>query len=134
MTMRPKQLHVMLAPEELDALQALADGLGMNVSTTIRTLINAAEPTALANTGTLILDKRTFARYVRNVRALGHLLNQATHALNALAKIAREEGIEPLDLAEALEAVSYELKGVREESALIRKQAGELTGRPVVFE
>jgi glycerate-2-kinase len=81
----------------------------------------------------LVLDRRTLYAYVRNVRALGHLLNQSTHALNAIAKAVRESGVDALDLTEAMEGVAYGLGEVRQDVVEVRRQGAELTGRPVVF-
>ena len=101
---RPVQLHVMLSEEEMSSLRSLADSLGTTVSDTVRLL-----------------------------RSLGHLLNQSTHALNAIAKAVRESGVDALDLAEAMGGVSYGLDEVRRDAAEVRRQAAELTGMPVVF-
>ena len=131
---RPVQLHVMLSEEEMSSLRSLADSLGTTVSDTVRLLARAgaASPGGAA-TGVLVLDRRTLAAYVRNVRSLGHLLNQSTHALNAIAKAVRESGVDALDLAEAMEGVSYGIDEVRRDVAEVRHQAAELTGMPVVF-
>ena len=127
---RPVQLHVMLSEEEMSSLRSLADSLGTTVSDTVRLLARAG---AVAKGGALVLDRSTLAAYVRNVRSLGHLLNQSTHALNAIAKAVRESGVDALDLAEAMEGVSYGLDEVRRDAAEVRRQAAELTGMPVVF-
>ena len=132
---RPVQLHVMLSEEEMSSLRSLADSLGTTISDTVRLLVaqaGAMEPGDTA-TGILVLDRRTLAAYVRNVRSLGHLLNQSTHALNAIAKAVRESGVDALDLAEAMEGVTYGLDEVRRDAAEVRRQAAELTGMPVVF-
>ena len=130
---RPVQLHVMLSPEEMSSLKALAYSLGTTVSDTVRILVQAGAKAGAGGTTALVLDRRTLVRYVRNVRALGHLLNQSTHALNAIAKAVRESGVDTLDLTEALEGVSYGLAEVRRDASEIRRQAAELTGMPVVF-
>ena len=127
---RPVQLHVMLSEEEMSSLRSLADSLGTTVSDTVRLLARAG---AVAKGGALVLDRSTLAAYVRNVRSLGHLLNQSTHALNAIAKAVRESGVDALDLAEAMGGVSYGLDEVRRDAAEVRRQAAELTGMPVVF-
>ena len=131
---RPVQLHVMLSEEEMSSLRSLADSLGTTVSDTVRLLARAgsAAPNGVA-ADVLVLDRRTLAAYVRNVRSLGHLLNQSTHALNAIAKAVRESGVDALDLTEAMEGVSYGLDEVRRDAAKVRRQAAELTGMPVVF-
>ena len=126
---RPIQLHVMLSEEEMSSLRSLAESLGTTVSDTVRLLARVGGAAA----GVLVLDRRTLAAYVRNVRVLGHLLNQSTHALNAIAKAVRESGVDALDLAEAMEGVSYGLDEVRRDAAEVRRQAAELTGMPVVF-
>ena len=124
----------MLSEEEMSSLRSLADSLGSTVSDTVRLLAQAgAEVPGGVTTGVLVLDRRTLAAYVRNVRALGHLLNQSTHAINAIAKAVRDSGVDALDLAEAMEGVSYGLGEVRRDAAEIRRQAAELTGLPVVF-
>ena len=84
---RPVQLHVMLSDEEMSSLQSLADSLGTTVSDTVRLLARAGAATPDgAAAGVLVLDRRTLAAYVRNVRSLGHLLNQSTHALTRLPR------------------------------------------------
>ena len=118
----------------MSSLRSLADSLGTTVSDTVRLLARAgaAAPSG-AVAGVLVLDRKTLAAYVRNVRSLGHLLNQSTHALNAIAKAVRESGVDALDLAEAMEGVTYGLDEVRRDAAEVRRQAAELTGMPVVF-
>ena len=131
---RPIQLHVMLSEEEMSSLRSLADALGTSVSDTVRILVKAGAVAPGSGGETmLVLDRRTLAAYVRNVRALGHLLNQSTHALNAIAKAVRESGIDALDLTEAMEGVSWGLDVVRQDAAEVRRQGAELTGKPVVF-
>lgn len=131
---RPVQLHVMLSTEEMSSLRALADSLGTTVSDTVRILARAgvAAP-AVADGDALVLNRATLATYVRNVRALGHLLNQSTHALNAIAKAMRESGVDALDLEEALRSVSCGLEDMRRDAEGVRRQAAELTGLRVVF-
>ena len=131
---RPVQLHVMLSADEMSSLRALADSLGTTVSDTVRILTRAdvAAP-AVADGDTLVLDRATLAAYVRNVRALGHLLNQSAHALNAIAKAVRESSVNALDLDEALRGVSCGLEDVRRDAEGVRRQAAELTGLRVVF-
>lgn len=131
---RPIQLHVMLSEEEMSSLRSLADTLGTSVSDTVRILVQAGAvaPKPCGET-VLVLDRRTLYAYVRNVRALGHLLNQSAHALNAIAKAVRESGVDALDLTEAMEGVAYGLGEVRQDAAEVRRQGAELTGRPVVF-
>ena len=130
---RPIQLHVMLSPEEMSSLRALAYSLGTTVSDAVRVLVQAGTKAGADGATVLVLDRRTLASYVRNVRSLGHLLNQSTHALNAIAKAVRESGVDALDLAEAMGGVSYGLDEVRRDAAEVRRQAAELTGMPVVF-
>ena len=130
---RPVQLHVMLSPEEMSSLKALAYSLGTTVSDAVRILVQAGTRAGASGATVLVLDRRTLVRYVRNVRALGHLLNQSTHALNSIAKAVRESGVDALDLIEAMEGVSYSLAEVRREANELRRQAAELTGMPVVF-
>ena len=131
---RPVQLHVMLSEEEMSSLRSLSDSIDMTVSDTVRLLAQAGTTApGGAAASVLVLDRRTLAAYVRNVRSLGHPLNQSTHALNAIAKAVRKSGVDALDLAEAMEGVSYGLGEVRRDAAEGRRQAAELTGMPVVF-
>lgn len=108
--MKTSRLELRLEEADLEAARKLARENNTSVSSVVRLLIRSASSAPEETLPVFVLDKRTFARYVRNIRSLGHLYNQAVHALNTLAKIAREEGIEPLDLTEALEAVSWQLK------------------------
>ena len=131
---RYRQLHVMLSEDEMDTLKTLAGALGTTASGAVRILIQAGSTAPVTAEGAvLVLDRKTLARYVRNVRALGHLLNQSTHALNAIAKAVRESGVDALDLAEALQGVSWSLDEVRRDAADVSRQAAALVGMPVVL-
>ena len=135
MAVKTARLEIRLEPKERELADELARHYGTTVSDLMRLLIRAAaaNPSSTAQP-ILVLDKRTLAQYVRNVRALGHLLNQSTHALNAIAKAVRESGVDALDLTEAMEGVSYSLAEVRGDADAVREQAGRLTGMPLVFQ
>jgi antitoxin component of RelBE/YafQ-DinJ toxin-antitoxin module len=135
MEVKTARLEIRLEPKERELAGELARRYGTTVSDLMRLLIRAAaaNPSFTAQP-ILVLDKRTLAQYVRNVRALGHLLNQSTHALNAIAKAVRESGVDALDLTEAMEGVSYSLAEVRRDADAVRQQAGRLTGMPLVFQ
>lgn len=135
MAVKTARLEIRLEPRERELAGELARRYGTTVSDLMRLLIRAAavSPPCAARP-VLVLDKRTLAQYVRNVRALGHLLNQSTHALNAIAKAVRESGVDALDLTEAMEGVSYSLAEVRKDASAVREQAGRLTGMPLVFQ
>jgi uncharacterized protein (DUF1778 family) len=135
MEVKTARLEIRLEPKERELAGELARRYGTTVSDLMRLLIRAAvaSPSSAAQP-VLVLDKRTLAQYVRNVRALGHLLNQSTHALNAIAKAVRESGVDALDLTEAMEGVSYSLAEVRRDADAVRQQAGRLTGMPLVFQ
>ena len=135
MEVKTARLEIRLEPKERELAGELARRYGTTVSDLMRLLIRAAvaSPSSAAQP-VLVLDKRTLAQYVRNVRALGHLLNQSTHALNAIAKAVRESGVDALDLTEAMEGVSYSLAEVRRDADAVREQAGRLTGMPLVFQ
>lgn len=129
------RLEIRLEPKERELVDELARRHETTVSDLMRLLIRAAAASSpSAAQPVLVLDKRTLAQYVRNVRALGHLLNQSTHALNAIAKAVRESGVDALDLTEAMEGVSYSLAEVRRDASAVREQAGRLTGMPLVFQ
>lgn len=69
--LRYRQLHVMLSEDEMSALTALAGSLGTTTLDTVRILIRSGSSTpSFAEGTTLVLDRRTLARYVRNVRSL----------------------------------------------------------------
>ena len=135
MAVKTARLEIRLEPKERELADELARHYGTTVSDLMRLLIRAAaaNPSSTAQP-ILVLDKRTLAQYVRNVRALGHLLNQSTHALNAIAKAVRESGVDALDLTEAMEGVSYSLAEVRRDADAVRQQAGRLIGMPLVFQ
>lgn len=132
--MKTARLEIRLDPRELELVKRLATHYGTTVSDLMRMLIKAASVSpGEGHPSFLVLNRQTLASYVRNVRALGHLLNQSTHAINAIAKAVRESGVDALDLVEALEGVSWGLEAVRRDVADVRRQAAELTGMPVVF-
>lgn len=135
MAVKTARLEIRLEPRERELAGELARRHGTTVSDLMRLLIRAAAASpSSAVQPVLVLDKRTLAQYVRNVRALGHLLNQSTHALNAIAKAVRESGVDALDLTEAMEGVSYSLAEVRRDADAVREQAGRHTGMPLVFQ
>ena len=49
------------------------------------------------------------------------------------AKALRESGVNALDVAEAMEGLSYGLDEVRRDAVEVRRQTAELTGMSVVF-
>jgi antitoxin component of RelBE/YafQ-DinJ toxin-antitoxin module len=132
--MKTARLEIRLDPKEAELVKDLAAHYGTTVSDLMRMLIKAAAVApGEARPSFLVLDRQTLAQYVRNVRSLGHLLNQSTHALNAIAKAVRESGVDALDLTEAMEGVAYSLGEVRSQADSVRSQAAELTGMPVLF-
>ena len=131
---RPIQLHVMLSEEEMASLRSLSDSIDMTVSDTVRILIQAGDNSGPVGPAMLVFDRKTLVRYVRNVRSLGHLLNQSTHALNYIAKAVRESGVDARDLTEALEGVSRELEELKRDAEAIRQQGARLADAPVVYE
>ena len=131
---RTIQLHVMLSEEEMASLRSLSDSIDMTVSDTVRILIQAGENSGPVGLAMLVFDRKTLVRYVRNVRSLGHLLNQSTHALNYIAKAVRESGVDALDLTEALDGVSRELEELKRDAEAIRQQRARLADAPVVYE
>ena len=116
------------------SLRSLSDSIDMTVSDTVRILIQAGDNSGPVGLAMLVFDRKTLVRYVRNVRSLGHLLNQSTHALNYIAKAVRESGVDALDLTEALEGVSRELEELKRDAEAIRQQGARLADAPVVYE
>ena len=130
---KPVQLHVMLSPEEMTELRSLAYSLGTIVSDAVRILVQAGTR-AGTDGATVLIPESPRTRTLRQERPrVRHLLNQSTHALNAIAKPVHESGVDALDLTEALEGVSYGLAEVRRDVAKVRRQAAELTAMPIVF-
>ena len=133
--MKTARLEIRLDPEELALVKELARRYGTTVSDLMRLLIKAAAASPSESTQpTLILDKRTLSALVRNVRALGHLLNQSAHALNTVALVASRDGIDAQDFAEQLGLVRLGLEEVRRDAEAVREQATAIAGMPVVLQ
>ena len=75
--MKTARLEIRLDPKEAELVKDLAAHYGTTVSDLMRMLIKAAAVApGEARPSFLVLDRQTLAQYVRNVRSLGHLLNQ----------------------------------------------------------
>ena len=73
---------------------------------------------------------------LRQVRAMGNNLNQATHALNKIARAVEglsQDRTAVLDVMEALADIRYLLQGFEGANSAVREAAEALSGRPGLF-
>jgi len=83
-----------------------------------------------------VLDLTPMARLLQQTRAIGNNLNQATRALNRIAKATEElagDRTAVLDVMEALAGVRYLLQGFERANMFVREVAEAMSGRPGIF-
>ena len=132
---REVHLHVMLDDDEAAAVGRMAREDGVTRASLVRTLIRANDAARdAAAFPVVVIDRQTYARHVRLVRSRGQLMNQSTRALNAIARIVREHGVEPLDLLEALEGAMRLQEATLDAVHEVQAREGEICGRTAVRE
>ena len=127
------RFEVRLGPEDEAALREASSAFGMGRAELVRTLVHAAaESKGTSDAGQVLVDARTAARLERDVRSLGYLLNQSTHALNGIAKACREQEVDTAGLAEVLDGVRLGLAEVAEEARSVGRSAERVAGRRIL--
>lgn len=134
-----RRLEARLTEEQMDMLDGLARDTGLTKTDVIRTLIThvsvADEPDITGDT-VIVLDRASASKIAYQLRKVGINLNQATAALNAIARAARKATGDPLqvlDLVEAIESVKYLLIGYEGTRRSVRNLVERLTGSRGVF-
>ena len=133
-----KRLEARLTEGQMAKLDNIARDTGLNRTDVLRLLIANAfvDADGTREGTTVVLDLVTMTRLLRQTRAIGNNLNQATHALNRIARAT--EGLTGdrtavLDVMEALAGVRYLLQGFEGANEAVREAAEALSGRAGIF-
>ncbi len=134
-----RRLEARLTEEQMNMLDGLARDTGLTKTDVIRTLIThvsvADEPDITGDT-VIVLDRVSASKIAYQLRMVGINLNQATAALNTIARAAQKASDDPLqvlDLVEAIESVKYLLIGYEATRRSARNLMEGLTGSRGVF-
>ena len=134
-----RRLEARLTEGQMNMLDGLARDTGLTKTDVIRTLIThvsvADEPDITGDT-VIVLDRVSALKIAYQLRMVGINLNQATAALNTIARAAQKASDDPLqvlDLVEAIESVKYLLIGYEGTRRSARNLMEGLTGSRGVF-
>jgi hypothetical protein len=123
----------------MDMLDGLARDTGLTKTDVIRTLIthaSVADKLEITGDTVIVLDRVSALKIAYQLRMVGINLNQATAALNTIARAAQKASDDPLqvlDLVEAIESVKYLLIGYEGTRRSARNLMEGLTGSRGVF-
>ena len=133
-----KRLEARLTEGQMRKLDNIARATGLNRTDVLRLLIANAfvDAEGMREGATVVLDTATMARLLRQTRAVGNNLNQATHALNRIAKAVdglSRDRTAVLEVMEALAGVRYLLGGFEAANEAVREAAEAVSSRPGLF-
>ena len=134
-----RRLEARLTEEQMDMLDGLARDTGLTKTDVIRTLIthaSVADKLEITGDTVIVLDRVSASKIAYQLRMVGINLNQATAALNTIARAAQKASNDPLqvlDLVEAIESVKYLLIGYEGTRRSARDLMEGLTGSRGVF-
>ena len=134
-----RRLEARLTEEQMDMLDGLARDAGLTKTDVIRTLIthaSVANELDITGENLIVLDRTSASKIAYQLRKVGINLNQATAALNTIARAAQKASDDPLqvlDLVEAIESVKYLLIGYEGTRRAARDLMEGLTGSRGVF-
>ena len=133
-----KRLEARLTEYQMAKLDNIAMATGLNRTDVLRLLIANAfvDAEGTREGSTVVLDTATMASLLQQTRAVGNNLNQATHALNRIARAVdglSRDRTAVLDVIEALTGVRFLLQGFEGANAAMREAAEALSGRHGLF-
>ena len=134
-----RRLEARLTEEQMDMLDGLARDTGLTKTDVIRTLIthvSVADEPDITGDNVIVLDRVSASKIAYQLRMVGINFNQATAALNTIARAAQKASDDPLqvlDLVEAIESVKYLLIGYEGTRRSARNLMEGLTGSRGVF-
>jgi hypothetical protein len=134
-----RRLEARLTEEQMNMLDRLALDTGLTKTDVIRTLIthaSVADKLEITGDTVIVLDRVSASKIAYQLRMVGINLNQATAALNTIARAAQKASDDPLqvlDLVEAIESVKYLLIGYEGTRRSARNLMEGLTGSRGVF-
>ena len=120
-------------------LDGLAHDIGLTKTDVIRTLIthaSVADELDITGDTVIVLDRVSASKIAYQLRKVGINLNQATAALNTIARTAQkttDDSRQVRDLVEAIESVKYLLIGYEGTRRSARNLMERLTGSHGVF-
>ena len=134
-----RRLEARLTEEQMDMLDGLARDAGLTKTDVIRTLkthASVANELDITGENLIVLDRTSASKIAYQLRKGGINLNQATSALNTIARAAQKASDDPLqvlDLVEAIASVKYLLIGYEATRRSARNLTESLTGSRGVF-
>ena len=134
-----RRLEARLTEGQMNMLDGLARDTGLTKTDVIRTLIthaSVADKLEITGDTVIVLDRVSALKIAYQLRIVGINLNQATAALNTIARAAQKASDDPLqvlDLVEAIESVKYLLIGYEGTRRSARNLMEGLTGSRGVF-
>ena len=134
-----RRLEARLTEEQMDMLDGLARDTGLTKTDVVRTHIthvSVADELDITGDTVIVLDRVSASKIAYQLRMVGINLNQATAALNTIARAAQKASDDPLqvlDLVEAIESVKYLLIGYEGTRRSARNLMEGLTGSRGVF-
>ena len=134
-----RRLEARLTEGQMNMLDGLARDTGLTKTDVIRTLIthaSVADKLEITGDTVIVLDRVSALKIAYQLRMVGINLNQATAALNTIARAAQKASDDPLqvlDLVEAIESVKYLLIGYEGTRRSARNLMEGLTGSRGVF-
>ena len=133
-----KRLEARLTEYQMAKLDNIAMATGLNRTDVLRLLIANAfvDAEGTCEGSTVVLDTATMAGLLRQTRAVGNNLNQATHTLNRIARAVdgfSRDRTAVLDVMEALAGVGPPPRGWEPAPEAGRAAAAAVSGRPGLF-
>ncbi|MBQ9004267.1 MAG: hypothetical protein IJ087_20705 [Eggerthellaceae bacterium] len=138
MTEQPCRLDIRISPQDKLLLKRRCDEFGMTQTDYMRMLINL--PLRMVDEGMeeqsdlFVIDRWGASKISAQIRRLGYLYNQSTHALNSIAYYLRRDEADSLDALDALENATEKLEAVDTGVQAICKQLNSLVGKRFGYE
>lgn len=138
MTERLCRLDIRISPQDKLLLKRRCDEFGMTQTDYMRMLINL--PLRMVDEGMeeqsdlFVIDHWGARKIAGQIRRLGYLYNQSTHALNSIAYYLKRDEADSLDAHDALKNATEKLEAVDAGVQAICKQLNSLVGKRFGYE
>lgn len=138
MTKQLCRLDIRISPQDKALLKRRCEEFGMTQTDYMRMLINL--PLRMVDEGMeeqsdlFVIDRWGARKIAGQIRRLGYLYNQSTHALNSIAYYLKRDEADSLDAYDALKNASEKLEAVDAGVQAICKQLNSLVGKRFGYE
>lgn len=132
------RLDIRISTQDKILLKRRCDEFGMTQTDYMRMLINL--PLRMVDEGMeeqsdlFVIDRWGVSRIAGQIRRLGYLYNQSTHALNSIAYYLKRDEADSLDALDALKNATEKLEAVDAGVRAICKQLNSLVGKRFGYE